>query len=426
MLAAGPYPSRDDIERGYVQLLDLFGVDISSFERRRYVNLSQEPNKAANLNSYIRLIGENFKEVVDGDTRHLVGCDKASGTLTVPTAEYVVNVDADSILLPEYVSTLIRFMEEPGNERVAVVQTPYSAVPGARTLLERLGGATTDIQYIIHQGFTRYGATFWVGANALIRRAALDDIAYVECERGFEVVTYIKDRTVIEDTESTIDLVTRGWQLHNYPDRLSYSATPPDFGALLIQRRRWANGGLLILPQLLSYLSGGSFTVRKVAEGLVRFHYLTSIAGVNAGLLLLLTIPLEDNSAAFWLALASLPYYYIYARDLKVNGYRWSDVFRVYALNLMLLPVNLGGVLKSLKQAWTGRKIPFGRTPKTNGRTSAPPGYLLAEYGLLTYCALAFCVDIVAGRYRPCPLQLGERTLLRLRSGEPHRLEREH
>ena len=39
-----------------------------------------------------------------------------------------------------------------------------------------------------------------------------------------------------------------------------------------------------------------------------------------------------------------------------------NDVFRVYALDLLLLPVNLAGVLKSLEQAVSGRKIPLGRT----------------------------------------------------------------
>lgn len=63
---------------------------------------------------------------------------------------------------------------------------------------------------------------------------------------------FIQDRTVIEDTESSIDLRRKEWRLYNYPERLSYSATPPDFGSLVIQRGRWANGGLLILPKLLA------------------------------------------------------------------------------------------------------------------------------------------------------------------------------
>jgi cellulose synthase (UDP-forming) len=38
---------------------------------------------------------------------------------------------------------------------------------------------------------------------------------------------YIQDRTVIEDTESSIDLVAHDWTLFNYDERLSYSAPPP-------------------------------------------------------------------------------------------------------------------------------------------------------------------------------------------------------
>ena len=46
-----------------------------------------------------------------------------------------------------------------------------------------------------------------------------------------------------------------GVKLFNYPERLAYSATPPDFGSLLIQRRRWANGGVIIVPKLMRYLT---------------------------------------------------------------------------------------------------------------------------------------------------------------------------
>ena len=97
---------------------------------------------------------------------------------------------------------------------------------------------------------TYHDATFWVGANAVLRKRALDAIAERSYIGDWPIRRYIQDRTVIEDTESTIDLATHGWSLLNYPERLSYSATPPDFGSLCIQRHRWANGGLLIVPKL--------------------------------------------------------------------------------------------------------------------------------------------------------------------------------
>ena len=152
------------------------------------------------------------------------------------------------------------------NPLVAVAQTPYSSFRGAPTRLERLSGATTDLQHIIHQGMSHYNATFWVGANAVIRKRALEDIVEKEWVGGFEIKRYVQDRTVIEDTESSIDLALHGWRLINYPERLSYSATPPDFGSLVIQRRRWANGGLLILPKLWTLLRERKNNGRPVSK----------------------------------------------------------------------------------------------------------------------------------------------------------------
>src|SRR5262249_47567317 len=216
----------------------------------------------------------------------------------------------------------------------------------------RIAGATTDIQYQVHQGFTSFGATFWVGANAMIRKAALEEIADVRQERGFEVRVFIHDRTVIEDTESTVDLRQRGWQLQNYPERLAFSATPPDFGSLLIQRRRWANGGLLILPKLWRCAWNDGGRAMTVAEVALRLHYLTSLAASNIGLLILLAWGFDARLSSPWLPLTAVPYYGLYAADLRRAGYRYRDVLGVYALNLLLIPVSLGGVMRSLAQAF--------------------------------------------------------------------------
>src|SRR5438093_8482306 len=261
-------------------------------------------------------MGRHLREVQRAAGLHLEHCAKDVATWSVPDADYLLTLDADSIIVPDYAQRLVHYMSVPGNEWVAVAQTPYSTIPAAAGTLENIAGATTDIQYNIHQGFTAFGGTYWVGANALLRKRALEDIAQMDRERGYPITRFILDRTVIEDTESSIDLVSRGWQLYNYPERLAYSATPPDFGSLLIQRRRWANGGLIILPKLLSYLGRHVGRGRKAAEGLVRCHYLTSITTANLGLLVMLALPLGDRVETLWLPLAALPYYFLYARDL--------------------------------------------------------------------------------------------------------------
>lgn len=397
-LAAAGQLSRARIRREYRRVAALFRVEITVFERKIYRNLSHEPNKAMNLNSYIGLLGRSWNQTQRDGGLYLEPARKGCGSLNVPAADFLVTLDADSLLVPEYSLILINKMLASGNESMAVAQTPYNAIPGATTLLERIAGATTDIQYLIHQGFTHFGATYWVGANALIRVAALEDIRNVVYERGYPVAVFIKDRTVIEDTESSVDLIARGWTLYNYPERLAFSATPPDFGSLLIQRSRWANGGLLILPKLLRFLVTRPFEKGKLASGFFRIHYLGSITAVNIGLLILLGHSFEQSIDSAWLPLTSVPYFLLYARDLRYSGYKVSDLCRVYALNLLLIPVNLAGVGNSLQQALTRRRVPFGRTPKISGRTAAPAIYVLSEYALLASWLIGFGVESVAGR----------------------------
>ncbi|MET0514683.1 MAG: glycosyltransferase family 2 protein [Nitrospiraceae bacterium] len=389
-----------ELHLGYCHLSSLFEVKLTVFERKRYRNLSHEPNKAMNLNGYLGLMGKHFIEVERPDGLYLEEHDIRTSTLSIPNSPYVITLDADSLLLPDYALRLIYHIERPGNERIAVVQTPYSAIPNAPSAMERTAGATTDIQYLIHQGFTYFSATFWVGANALLRKAALDDIVVMKQNGAGQVPCYIQDGTVIEDTESTVDLITRRWQLFNYPARLAYSATPDDFGSLLIQRGRWANGGLLIVPKLLRYLRAAPKNGRICQEAFYRFHYLTSLAGAPLSVLLLMLVPFSSSLASVWLPLTALPYFVLYGRDLSLMGYHgWRDLYRVYALNLLLIPIHLSGAFKSLKQKLTGRKTPFQRTPKVYGRTRAPRLYIAFEYALALLLIALAMLDGVRGRW---------------------------
>jgi cellulose synthase/poly-beta-1,6-N-acetylglucosamine synthase-like glycosyltransferase/peptidoglycan/xylan/chitin deacetylase (PgdA/CDA1 family) len=381
----------------YRQLASRFDVTVRAFERKRYVNLSHEPNKAMNLNTYIALMGGRFRDRRDGVRRLLDRVGRDAPGVAFDDSDYLVVLDADTVVRPDYVLRLAHQLSRPEHRRVAVIQTPYSAFPGSTCPLESVAGATTDIQYQVHQGFTYFGATFWVGANAMIRKAALEEIADVRQERGFEVRVFIQDHTVIEDTESTVDLRQRGWQLYNYPERMAFSATPPDFGALLIQRRRWANGGLLIVPKLWRFVWTGVGRPTGAGELLLRLHYLSSLAASNVALLLLLGLAFDERFASVWLPVTAAPYYILYAVDLRRIGYRRRDVLRVYALNLLLIPVSLGGVLRSIHQACMGGRSTFGRTPKVVGRTAAPAGYVLAEAGLLIWWTFGALMELEAG-----------------------------
>ena len=370
--------------RLYRRLVWTFTVRVTSFERKKYVSLSHEPNKAMNLNSYIGLMGGHFREAqVPGGTA-LVRTKPGTGAY-IPDPDYVVTLDADSVLLPEYCLRLVHLLEQHEYQDISITQTPYSSFPGSATRLERIAGATTDLQHIAHQGLTYYDATFWVGANAVIRKKALDQIAESSYIGDYEIKHYIKDRTAIEDTESTIDMGLYGWRLHNYPERLSYSATPPDFGSLCIQRRRWANGGLLILAKLhrVARLRKQKGNRVRFAELFLRWNYMASICWASTSLLILLAFPFSAALISPLLGLVALPYFMAQASDLRYCGYKRIDVLRIYGFNLILLGVNLAGTFSSIVQGITASKASFARTPKVKDRTVVPPFLLLAPYVLI-------------------------------------------
>ena len=377
--------------RLYRRLVWTFRADVSSFERKRYVSLSHEPNKAMNLNSYIGLMGGSYREVQAVTGIALVRSQPMTQHLNIPDPDYVVTLDADSVLLPEYCLRLVHLLEQNEYRDMAIAQTPYSAFPGSATRLERIAGATTDLQHIVHQGLTYYDATFWVGANAVIRKQALDDIVETSYDGDWEIRSYIKDRTVIEDTESTIDLGTHGWRLYNCPERMSYSATPPDFGSLCIQRRRWANGGLLIVPKLARQSRArrelGHRT--RVGELFLRLNYMASISWSSVSLLVLLAFPIRATLISPLLAAVALPYFMAMSSDLRACGYKRLDVLRAYGLALILLPVNLSGTVSSIVQGLTASKAPFARTPKVRNRTVVPPFFVAAPYVLVLMAGLS-------------------------------------
>ncbi|MDO9410162.1 glycosyltransferase family 2 protein [Patulibacter sp.] len=387
--------------RGHLQRLPhIFGARISSFSRKRYVSLSHEPNKAMNLNSYLGLMGGAFRERTGPDGVALVPAPEAEADLVVRDPDFVLTLDSDSLLLPGYCLRITRLLEQAQHARIAVAQAPYSAFPGASTRIERIAGATTDLQYLVHQGMTAYGATFWVGANAVLRKRALDDLCEVDHEGDWEIRRYVSDRTVIEDTESSIDLGTHGWGLLNYPERLSYSATPADFGALSIQRGRWANGGLLILPRLWQQVRARRRRGERprFGEVFLRVNYMASIAWSTAGLLYLLVFRFDDRLLSPFIVLISVPYFVALAADLRSCGYRARDVLGIYGFNLVLLAVNLMGVISSLVQGLTSTKAAFRRTPKVRGRTAPSLLFVLAPYVFVAFSVVTFLGDF--GRER--------------------------
>src|SRR5258707_14239447 len=103
-----------------------------------------------NLNAFIGLMGKHLWEVRRANGLHLEHCAKDVATWSVPDADYLLTLDADSIIVPDYAPRLVHHMGVPGNESVAVAQTPYSTLPAAAGPLGNIAGAPTDLQPTLH------------------------------------------------------------------------------------------------------------------------------------------------------------------------------------------------------------------------------------------------------------------------------------
>jgi hypothetical protein len=110
----------------------------------------------------------------------------------------------------------------------------------------------------------------------------------------------------------------------------------------------------------------------------------------------MLAYPFNGQLLSPFVVLAALPYFFSMANDLKYCGYKRTDVLRIYGFNLILLPVNLAGVLKSLQQALTSKKIPFARTPKVKNRTISPLLYIIAPLLMVAFSVFTFKRDFLA------------------------------
>ncbi len=395
-IEAGVFLPRARMLQLHRRLAWTFRAEITWFERKLYASLSHESNKAMNINSYLGLMGRSFNPGPGASGGLVLAPAANSGSIVIPDADYVLTLDADSVLLPEYCLRLVHLMQLPENARLAIAQTPYSAIPGSATRIERLAGGTTDLQHIVHQGMGYHDATFWVGANAVIRKRALEDIVETETDGEREIRRYVQDRTVIEDTESSLDLAIHGWRLFNYPERLSYSATPPDFGALSIQRRRWgqrrpADPAQADPPRPRADAPGRTRLDRAgLPAGQLPGLDLLELArpGVPAGLPLRQQAaqPVDPAGRA-----ALLPRHGQRPQTLR---YKRTDILRIYGFNLILLPVNLAGVVKSLQQAITGKKIPFARTPKVRDRTATAPLFTLSPLLIIVFSIYSVWRDV--------------------------------
>jgi cellulose synthase (UDP-forming) len=157
--------------------------------------------------------------------------------LTVSTAPFIVSMDADFIPFPNFIYRTIGFFRDP---TVAIVQTPqcfYNAEPMRKNLglVKYLPNELDFFYRVMQPGRDAWGAAFYCGSAAMIRRHALLEIG------GFVTVTDI------EDQATAVKLLAHGYTTRYLNEPLSVGLAAESNAVLHDQRNRWCRGSLQIL-----------------------------------------------------------------------------------------------------------------------------------------------------------------------------------
>ncbi len=220
--AALEYP-RDLLE---IQLLDDSTDGTSTLARERI--------------EYWRERGVEIRHIRRGDRAGFKAGALAHG-VRESNAEFFFVLDADFLPGPGVLRRLLPPFQDPG---VGVVQARWDHLNEGSNLLTRCQALLLDAHFHFEQGGRSAGGLFmnFNGTAGIWRREALDDAGGWSAD------------TLTEDLDASYRAQMRGWRFVFLPGVGVPAEVPEEVGALDIQQRRWAQGGIetgrKILPAL--------------------------------------------------------------------------------------------------------------------------------------------------------------------------------
>ena len=269
--------------------------------------------------------------------------------------EFIAVFDADQVPHPDFlVQTIGHFRDE----EVALVQTPqeFYNLDSMQHVADARDGSAWHEQSlfysVIQPGKDRLNATFWCGSNAVLRRSALERIGGVATG------------TITEDIHTTMLLHRDGWKSRYVNRTLATGIAPPDYGAFLVQRLRWAQGSMQLLRSSNPLIVSGLTWQQRINYWVSMTTYLESyqkMIYLLIPLVVLFTGVLPIRSLGFDFAIRFVPYMLLgqLANSLLSRGY--GRHFLVEQFNLLKSFIFIRASFTLI----SGRQLEFKVTPKT-------------------------------------------------------------
>jgi cellulose synthase (UDP-forming) len=158
--------------------------------------------------------------------------------LSHSTSDLVMVLDADHLVSRVFLTRLVGYFRD---SKVALVQTPqvFYNIDSFQHHLDaprwRMWHEGAIFHHAMQPGADRWGAAFFVGTGAILRRSALDRVG------GFAT------ESVTEDALTSMRLHASGYTTVYHDEPLAYLLAPDSLLQYLTQRLRWGQGSMQIL-----------------------------------------------------------------------------------------------------------------------------------------------------------------------------------
>ncbi|MEP6857524.1 MAG: glycosyltransferase [Gemmatimonadales bacterium] len=310
--------------------------------------------------AYIRR--ENNENAKAGNLNH---------ALKVTHGEFILQLDADHVPLPNILSRLLGYFEDPG---VAFVQSPqdfYNTDSFTHVVNEEgrsLWEENRIFFSLLQPGKDRWNAAFFCGSCGVLRRKAFEEIG------GFST------KTITEDMETSIVLHGRGWRSVYHGETLAYGLAPSSAYQYHVQRLRWGQGSMQILRKLNPLFYPGLSVRQRIAYLSSTATYLDGIQKLIfylAPVVFFLTgwLPVNVTNAELVTRLVPYVLFSIISFEMLSRGTGWILISERYNM------AKFWTYIKACSGFFAKKPLKFNVTPKGTGdvpfETYAPQLFLL-------------------------------------------------
>ncbi len=290
--------------------------------------------------------------------------------LSVTKQDFVLQLDADHVPLPNILDRLLGYFENP---KLAMVQSPqdfYNTDSFTHVVNDegrRLWEENRLFFSIVQPGLDRHNASFFCGSCGVLRREAFDEIG------GFST------KTITEDMETSLVLHSRGWQSYYHGETLAYGLAPANATQYHVQRLRWGQGTMQIMRKMNPLFIPGLTWRQRLSYFSALMIYIDAVQRLVfylAPVVFFLTgwLPVAVSNSAFLVRLVPFMFLRIGAFELLARGTGYLLIAERYNMTRMWTYV------MALSGYFAKKPLKFNVTPKGAGdvpfRTYAPQFYL--------------------------------------------------